>query len=137
MSAVEIHSQIALPTLVNVDEIARKQSLGSAIELCAELAGYALDKQLIDVLKVDKAQLSRWQNGTEGISWPKFVALMDACGNDVPVLWMLHQRGWDLYSLRKRETEMEKRARLAEERATAAEFKVKVLTEALHGRVAA
>lgn len=31
-------NQVALPVEVRVDEVARKQSLGSAIELCAELA---------------------------------------------------------------------------------------------------
>lgn len=40
---------------------------------------------------------------------------MDACGNDTPVLWMLHQRGYDLHSVRRRETELERRLRLAEE----------------------
>ena len=56
------------------DEIERKQSLGKAIEFCAELAGYSYDKTLEDVLnksgcKVDKTQLSRWQSGGEGIKW--------------------------------------------------------------------
>lgn len=41
---------------------------------------------------------------------------MDLCGNDAPLLWMLDQRGFDLSSLRKRETETEKKLRLAEER---------------------
>lgn len=109
-------SQIALPVEIRPDEIARKQTLGAAIELCAELAGYSLDKELQRELDVDKAQFSRWLSGAEGIVWPKFVKLMDACGNDAPLLWMLHQRGFDLNSLRKRETETEKKLRLAEER---------------------
>lgn len=109
-------SQIALPVEVRPEEIARKQSLGSAIELCAELGGYSLDKTLQQELEVDKAQFSRWQSGTEGILWPKLTRLMDACGNDVPILWMNHQRGWDLYAMRRRETETEMKLRLAEER---------------------
>jgi len=106
-------NQLSFPPDVRPAEVARKQSLGGAIELCAELGGYALDKALQQELGVDKAQFSRWQAGTEGVLWPKFQALMDTCGNDVPVLWMLHQRGWDLNSLRKRESETERALREA------------------------
>jgi hypothetical protein len=104
-------AQISLPVEVRPEEVIRKGSLGSAIELCAELGGFALDKSLQQELEVDKAQFSRWQSGTEGIVWPKFVRLMDACGNDAPLMWMVHQRGYDLFSLRRRETEVEKHNR--------------------------
>ena len=40
---------------------------------------------------------------------------MDRCGNDVPVLWMLHERGYDLNSLRRRETQLEAQLRQAQE----------------------
>lgn len=102
-----MNQQISLPVEVRPEEVMRKQSLGAAIELCAELGGYALDKALQQDLAVDKAQFSRWLSGTEGVQWPKFVALMDRCGNDAPVLWMLHQRGYDLASVRRRETALE------------------------------
>ncbi len=110
------HSQMSIPIEVRPEEIARKQSLGGAIELCAEIAGYSLDKTLQQELDVDKAQFSRWQSGTEGIVWPKFTKLMDACGNDAPLMWMLYQGGYDLNSLRKRESELEKKLRQAEDR---------------------
>jgi hypothetical protein len=108
-------NQVAIPLEISPAEVARKASLGAAIELCAELGGYALDKTLQQELGADKAQFSRWQSGQEGILWPKFVKLMDTCGNDAPMLWMLHQRGYDLGSLRKRESETERRLRQAEE----------------------
>ena len=112
------------PTLirpaVEPDEVRRKPSLGKALEYCAELAGYAYDKQLEDALRrhgcpVDKTQLSRWQQGSEGIKWDRFVALMDVCGNDAPVLWMLHQRGYDLHGLRRLESDTERENRLLRE----------------------
>ena len=109
-------NQIAIPVDVRPDEIARKQTLGAAIELCAELGGHSLDKTLQQALEVDKAQFSRWQNGTEGILWPKLVRLMDACGNDAPILWMVHQRGFDLYAMRRRESELEQELRQAKEK---------------------
>ena len=79
-------SQLILPALVRPEEIARKGTLGAAIELCANAGGYDLDKQLQQELGVDKAQFSRWQSGAEGIVWPKLENLMDRCGNDIPVL---------------------------------------------------
>jgi plasmid maintenance system antidote protein VapI len=108
-------NQVAIPVEVRPEEVARKTTLGHAMELCAELAGFSLDKELQHKIGVDKAQFSRWMAGTEGIVWPKFTKLMDECGNDAPLLWMLHQRGYDLHSLRKRESETEKQLRLARE----------------------
>lgn len=102
-----MNQQISIPVEVRPEEVMRKQSLGGAIELCAELGGYALDKTLQQELGVDKAQFSRWQSGIEGIQWDKFRSLMDKCGNDAPVMWMLHQRGYDLHSVRRRESALE------------------------------
>jgi len=44
---------------------------------------------------------------------------MDACGNDAPLLWMIHARGWDLHAMRRRESELERDLRLAREEVTA------------------
>lgn len=108
-------TQLALSVEVRPEEIAREKTLGGALELCAKLQGFTLDKELATALKVDKAQFSRWHSGTEGIQWSKFVALMDACGNDAPLLWMIHNRGYDLHSLRRLETETERENRLLRE----------------------
>lgn len=113
LSGVE---QLGIPTRISASEIAREQSLGGAIELCAKAAGFTLDKGLQQELGVDKAQFSRWQSGAEGIVWPKLRRLMDICGNDAPVMWMLHQLGYDLHALRKRESETERELRVARER---------------------
>lgn len=129
-------TQISLPSVIRPDEVARKQSLGGAIELCAELAGYALDKSLQQVLGVDKAQFSRWHSGQEGIMWPKLDKLMDVCGNDAPVLWMMGRRGYDLHSVRRLESQTERALRVAQEELEAERVKVRVLTNALHGRAA-
>lgn len=109
---------------VPVDDLLRKRSLGKAIEFCAELADLSYDKVLEDKMRkagcpVDKTQLSRWQSGLEGIKWEKLVGLMDTCGNDAPVLWMLSQRNYDLHSLRRRETELERENRLLREEVSA------------------
>ena len=116
MGRDERPAQMALPMVVAPEEIARKQTLGAALEMCAELGGFELDKTLQQLLEVDQAQFSRWKAGTEGIIWPRLCRFMNACGNDAPVLWMLHQRGYDLHSLRKRETETERELRVAQAR---------------------
>lgn len=131
-----MHDQMGIPTAVTETEIARKRAFGDAIALCAEAAGYALDKQLQEELKVDKAQFSRWQSGQEGVIWPKLCRLMDLCGNDAPVLWMLYQRGYDIASLRKRESETERALREAREEVERLRSEKRVLVEALNGRAA-
>ncbi|WP_225784480.1 hypothetical protein [Xenophilus sp. Marseille-Q4582] len=104
-----------MPTEVTPAEVAREKTLGAAIALCARAAGYE-PKEMTDALKMDKAQWSRWESGQEGVIWPKLTAVMDHCGNDAPLLWMLQARGYDLTSLRKRETLLEQKLRQAEER---------------------
>lgn len=112
-------NQLGFPSNVTAQEISREKTLGGAIGLCAKAAGFE-PKEVMDALKVDgkpldKAQWSRWESGQEGIVWPKFSALMDFCGNDAPLLWMLHSRGYDIGSLRRLETETERENRLLRE----------------------
>jgi hypothetical protein len=107
-------NQLGFPSAVSPQELAREKTLGDAIGLCIKAAGYE-PKEVTDKLKMDKAQWSRWQSGAEGVTWPKFEALMDFCGNDAPLLWMLSARGYDITSLRRKETETERKLREATE----------------------
>lgn len=125
-------NQLGFPSEVTVQEIARERTLGGAISLCAKAAGMA-PKQVQDALGSDKAQFSRWTDDKEGILWPKLDALMDLCGNDAPLLWMLHCRGYDLPSLRKRESETERELRIAKESIAQLEHDKRVLMQALRG----
>jgi len=130
--------QPALPLgKVSADEIARKRTFGDAIGLCAEVAGYDLDKQASADLAMDKGQWSRIQSGQEGIKWARLATFLDRMGNDIPLLWMLHQRGYDVHSLRKRETELERELRAAKEELQVERTKRLALAEALRGGVAA
>lgn len=122
-------TQISLPVEVPLSMVPLESTLGGAIGLCAKLAGLE-PKQVQAKLKADKAQWSRWESGAEGIVWPKFMALMDECGNDAPLLWMLSQRGYDLHSLRRRESVTEQRLRESQD-------EVKALRRVLLGQVAA
>lgn len=107
--------QLSIPVPLSLAEVTREKSLGGSIVLCARAGGFSYDKVLANALTVNQAQLSRWQSGGEGIIWPKLQSLMDTCGNDAPVLWMLHQRNYDLSSLRHTESETERQNRLLRE----------------------
>lgn len=113
-------NQIGFPSEVTAQEIAREKTHGGAIALCAKAAGLE-PKQIMDAVRtsegkaVGKAAWSRWVNDGEGLEWPKLKQIMDKCGNDAPLLWMLHDRGYDLSSLRRRESEMERENRILRE----------------------
>jgi len=96
--------QQAIPVDIRQSEINREKTFGGALSLCAKAAGFDLDKELQQTLGVDKAQFSRWKNGTEGVNWQKLQNLMDICGNHAPVLWMVDQLGYDLSSLRRKQS---------------------------------
>lgn len=106
--------QTAIPIEVAPHEVARKTSLGGAFELMAEIAGKE-PKEVQAELKLDKAQWSRWIGGQEGIVWPRMKAAMDLCGNDAPLLWMNHDRGWDIGRMARYESELERQNRLLRE----------------------
>ena len=106
--------QLGIPVEVTPQEVGRESTLGGAISLCAKAAGLA-PKQVQDALSTDRAQFSRWTDDKEGITWAKLNGLMDLCGNDAPLFWMLHARGYDINSMRKRETETERELRVARE----------------------
>jgi len=126
-------TQLGIPVHVHEDELARKKTLGDALELCAELAGYSRDKETSIDIGVDKAQLSRWKSGGEGIMWPKFEKLMDVCGNDAPLMWLANSRGYGLVILK---TEAERLAEAAERALEEERSKVRLLTDLLKGKAA-
>jgi hypothetical protein len=130
-------NQLGFPSAVTIQEITREKTLGGAIGLCVKAAGLepkeAMDALRVDGKPLDKAQWSRWESGGEGVVWPKLTALMDFCGNDAPLLWMNMARGYDLSSIRRRETELERELRLAQEEVAQLRHDKRVLTEALRG----
>lgn len=129
------------PRMMEVDPltVARLPTMTKALAFCQSLSGFD-DKDFVGdggIVK-DAAQWSRIMNsGQHNFPQDQLNKFMDKAGNEVPLLWLLHSRGYDLGSLRHQETELEKKLRLAEERAARAEEKNRVLVEAMHGRVLA
>jgi len=124
---------------IDISLIERQPDMTRALVLCQTLSGLD-DKAFIGqggIVK-DAAQWSRIMgSGQHNFPQDAMNKFMDKAGNEAPMLWLLHSRGYDLTSLKFRETEMERRLRLAEERAHRAEEKNRVLVDAMNGRVAA
>lgn len=115
-------SQFSVPMTAHVQAvdpalIVKQPTMTKALQLCQTLSGKD-DAQFYgpDGIVKDQAQWSRIM-GASPHNFPhdKLNLFMDLAGNEVPLMWLLHSRGYDLNSLRHLETETEKRLRLAQE----------------------
>lgn len=130
-----VDKQIALVEkgdLVKVDKslIHRQKSLLSAIALCAQAAGLQ-DKELYLPLGIDASHWSRIIKGDAHFPLERLGPLMDLCGNEAPLEWLAHSRG---YELRPLETEVERLLREETERADELASENRILREMLVGR---
>jgi hypothetical protein len=82
-----------------------------AIKLCISAGGFDADKQVYVEIGIDAGHWTRVMHGEAHFPVNKLPALMELCGNDAPLLWLVNDRGYDLHSLRKKETETEKENR--------------------------
>lgn len=135
------NSQIPLrlvraPQAVDPSLVIAQPTLLGAIKLCISLGGFEGDKQVYGPLEIDASHWTRIARGEAHFPVDKLTALMDLCGNEAPLIWLTHSRGYDPSSLRKRESETERALRLANEALDAERVKNRVLIEALHGKVA-
>lgn len=113
--------------------IIRQPSMTKAIVLCVDMAGFVNDKDLCRSIDIDPAVWARIKSGQAYFPHDKYQDLFDEAGNEAPLLWLLHQRGYDLNSLRKRESETERLLRQERERAEKAETENKLLRDLLKG----
>lgn len=108
----------------------------AAIKLCISLGGFESDQQVYSALGIDASHWTRILRGDAHFPVNKLTELMDLCGNEAPLIWLTHSRGYDAASLRKRETETERTLREVRESLDAERLKVRVLTAALRGESA-
>lgn len=126
-------------TALDPEMIARQPSMTKALQLCQTISGMADQKFVGDkgIVK-DAAQWSRIMGaGQHNFPHDKLNQFMDLAGNEAPMLWLLHSRGYDITILHQRETETERLLRVEREARAKAEEKVRVLMEAIGGRVPA
>lgn len=113
---------------VSNTEAASVATWGKALSKAVQDSGLK-DKALAIEVDLDAAQFSRTVSGQLGIMPDKLFRLMDACGTEFPLLWLMYQRGYDVEAMRQRETELQKQLREANERAAAAEAKLATITD--------
>lgn len=128
-------TQLALPmrgpsVTVDLDDVQRQASGAAAIALCATKSG-KLDKVLAADIGAQEAVWSRIQTTGKGFSLEQLSLLMDSCGNEAPLQWLLLLRGYDPRSLRKLESESERQLREANERISELENKHAVMVQLL------
>lgn len=120
------------PIPIDLAEVVRQQSGARSIALCAQKSG-KLDKIIAADIGAQEAVWSRIQTTGKGFSLEQLSLLMDACQNEAPLHWLLMLRNYDPLSLRKLETDTERKLREANERVRLLEHDKRVLTEALRG----
>lgn len=113
-------TQLALPmrgpsVSVELADVQKQPTGAAAIALCATKSG-KLDKVLAADIGAQEAVWSRIQTTGKGFSLEQLSALMDSCGNEAPLFWLLLLRGYDPNSLRRLESESERQLRIAQER---------------------
>lgn len=118
---------------VDLPLVQAQPSFLSAVKLCISMAGFDYTNQVYLDLGIDASHWTRIINGKAHFPLDKINDLMDLCGNEVPMLWLNHSRGYDLHSLRKLESETERALRIANERITELERDKRVLAEAIRG----
>lgn len=106
---------VKVPVKVDPALIEAQGTLLGAIKLSISLGGFDADKEVYKALDIDAGHWSRIHRGEAHFPVDKLCSLMDLCGNEAPLMWLLHARGYDIGGLHKRETEVERQLRIARE----------------------
>lgn len=109
--------------------VSRQPSLLAAIALCVRSSGL-LDNRVAQELEIQEAQFSRILKGDAHFPPNKLNALMDVCGNEIPLRWMAMSRGYGLVRLK---SEVEKENEALRQKLRDEQLKNEVLAEALRG----
>lgn len=118
------------PVTVPIETVMKRRDFLSAINLCIEVSGLD-DKEIYLALGVDPAQWSRIRKGDAHFPPNKLCALMQICGNQVPLIWLARAHG---YELRLIETEMQRMLRDERLRREKVEEENRLLRDVLQGR---
>lgn len=118
---------------VPIEMIRAKKTAAAAFTLACDMSGLE-DKEIYLALDIDAGYFSNIKKGKATLQADKVASFCTVVGNSIYVEWTAYQVGCQLVRI---ESETERLLRLANERADKAEVKVRVLTEALRGSVAA
>jgi hypothetical protein len=137
LSSVE-QPQLALcrkvdPTDIPLELVIKQPTMAGAIALCVQVSGLE-EKEVYLALGIDAGHWTRIMKGDAHFPINKLNDLMNLCGNESPLIWLTHSRGYGLVMLK---SEAERRAEALEKQLAEERLKNRVLVEALHGKVAA
>lgn len=110
-------------------ELSACTSWAKALQTTVALSGFVNEKALAAEIDIDPAQFTKTKCGQLGIMPDKLERLMDAAGTEFPLLWLCHQRGYDIEAMRQRETELQAELRLERDARIAAEAKLATVAE--------
>jgi len=122
------------PQKVDPQTIAAIPNMTRAIVLCSDMAGLHNDKDQARSLGIDASTWSQIKQGQRAFPHDRYSEMFDQFGNEIPLLFLLHQRGYDLNSLHKRESETERLLREKTEALADAEKKLAYAESLLRGR---
>lgn len=133
VSGSKTMNQIAFALHTNTDlgvVITGIQSMTKAIQMCIDVSGR--DEKFVYMdLGIDKGNWSRMMSGQAHFPHEKLEALMDLCGNDIPLQWLAWRRGKGLHLL---ESEQQRMLRERDERIRELEMEKRVLVDAIRGK---
>jgi hypothetical protein len=93
---------------VGIDAVIAQPTLNAALVFCVQASG--LDrKHIYGALGIDAATWSRIESGQANFPLNKLKTVMDICGNEAPLMWLLDACGYDWESVREKQTEMERK----------------------------
>lgn len=113
---------------VTNEAVAGVPTWGNAMA-AAVAASRLKDKSLAIEIDVDAAHFSKMVSGQLGVMPDKLFRFMDACGSELPLMWLLYQRGYDVEALRQRETELQREIRRLTEENRRLKIEREVITE--------
>jgi hypothetical protein len=126
-------SRRAEPNEVPMEMIRRQKSSGAAFCLACQSSGLE-DKEIYGGLGIDAGYFSRIKKGEATLQADLIQPFCDLVGNRIYPEWIAYRIGCTLVQIK---SEAERLLEQAREALAAERLKVRVLTEAMHGRVAA
>lgn len=138
MRSVDGQGELALsrraePNEMPIEVVRRQKSAAAAFALACQSSGLE-DKEIYGALGLDAGYFSRIKKGEATLQADLITPFCDVVGNRIYPEWMAYQIGCTLVQIK---SEAERRLEQALEMLAQERTKVRVLTEAIGGRVAA
>jgi len=103
----DAHREPVTPELIQL--IRRRPTFLRAWNFAQEVAGLE-DKQIYGPLKIDSSHWTKIKNGSASPpADERFTRFFDVVQNEIPLIWLAESRGYDWLSIRKHQSDQERR----------------------------